>query len=63
MSKPRQENDNVLAKIRKFFVYFSKNFKGSPSHFTIEINVETRRIRHRMTQKLNNEFLNRLKID
>ena len=40
-------------------------FKGrpEPSHFLFEINVGKRRIRHRMTLKLNDEFLDRLKID
>ena len=39
--------------------------KGSsdPSHFIFEINVGKRRIRHTTTLKLNDEFLDRLKID
>ena len=40
-------------------------FKGSqdPNHFIFEINVGKRRIRHRTTLKLNDEFLDRPKID
>ena len=34
-----------------------------PSHFSFEINVGKRRIRHRTTLKLNGEFLDRLQID
>jgi len=39
-------------------------FKGSPypSHFIFEINVGKMRIRHTMTLKMNDEFLDRLKI-
>ena len=39
--------------------------KGSPdpSHFIFEINVGKRWIRHMTTQKLNEEFSDRLKID
>ena len=39
--------------------------KGSsdPSHFILDINVEKGRIRHTTTLKLNDEFLDRLKID
>ena len=41
------------------------NFKGSPdpSHLIFEINVGEDRIRQRTTLKLNDEFLDRLKID
>ena len=40
-------------------------FKSSlcPSHFIFDINVGKRRIRHTTTLKLDDEFLNRLKID
>ena len=40
-------------------------FKGSPdpSHYIFEINAGKGRIRHTTTLKLNDEFLNRLKID
>ena len=37
--------------------------KGSPGHFTVEINVGKRRIRHTTTLALNHQFLDRLKID
>ena len=41
------------------------DFKDSPdlSRFILEINVGKRRIRHRTTPKLNDEFLDRLNID
>ena len=41
------------------------DFKGSsdPNHFIFGINVGKSRIRHTTTLKLNNEFLDRLKID
>ena len=41
------------------------NFKGSlyPNHFIFEINIGKGRIRHTTTLKLNDEFLDRLKID
>ena len=40
------------------------HLKGSsdPSHIIFEINVGKRRIRHTTTLKLNDEFLDRLKI-
>ena len=40
-------------------------FKGSPAlnHFIFEINVGKGRIRHTTTLNLNDEFLDRLKID
>ena len=40
------------------------NFKGSsgPSHFTFEINVGKRRIRHGTTLNLNDKFPDRLAI-
>ena len=52
----------------KLFLDFSPEvsfFKDSPdpSHFIFEINVGKRRIRHRATLNLNNEFLNTVKID
>ena len=42
-----------------------EKFKGSsdPSHFIFEINIGKGRIRHATTPKLNDEFLDRLKID
>ena len=41
------------------------SFKGSPdpSHFIFEIDVGERRIRHRTTLKLNDEFQGSLKTD
>ena len=41
------------------------SLKGSsdPSHFIFKINVGKRRIRHRTTLKLNDEFLDRLQFD
>ena len=41
------------------------NFKtgSNPGHFSFEIDVGKRRIRHRTTMKLNDDFLDRLKID
>ena len=36
---------------------------SDPSHFIFEINVGKRRIRYTTTLKLNDEFLDRLKID
>ena len=43
----------------------SIQFKGSrdPSHFSFEINGGKSRIRHTTTLKLNDELLDRLKID
>ena len=43
----------------------NKLIKGSsdPSHFIFGITVGKSRIRHTTTLKVNNEFLNRLKID
>ena len=48
-----------------FQIFYGLLFKGSsdPSHFIFEINVGTRQIRHITTLKLNDEFLDRLKID
>ena len=42
-----------------------KNFKGSldPNHFIFEFHVGMSRIRHATTLKLNEEFLNRIKIN
>ena len=47
------------------FTLPSLDLKGSsdPSDFIFEINVGKRRIRHTKTLKLNDEVLDRLKID
>ena len=44
---------------------FESIFKGSsdPNHFIFKINVGNSRIRHRTTLNLNDEFLDRVKID
>jgi len=46
-------------------VKIKKTFKGclDPSHFIFETNFGKKRIRHTTTLKLNEEFLDRLKID
>ena len=44
-------------------VYSSLEGSSDPSRFTFQISVGNRRIRHRTTMNLNNEFLERLQID
>ena len=58
------QDANKQREFGKIHFYFS-DFKGSSdsNHFIFEIDVGKSRIRHTTTLKLNDEFLNRIKMD
>ena len=59
MKKNMVKIEYLNAQVSSKMVAFQMVVKGSPdpSHFIFEINVGKKRIRHRTTLKLNDEFL------